>query len=519
MVKLNISKHTVKEVSLDKEKLKDSVFKQIVEDSKLIFISEETKDNMKLYMKDPVRDNAKKLWQDLLIDAICILKINDKRERLYEDTKKIIEKKQNNFTKKFKKIRKISTYGIDEIAEYFDDFVKFESVLYGTGEFYRDHIHHVLQVWAVGIGLIAGVDPIKLNFSEDFSIADEMFHFEIEFAKEKEIGEADKKTEKWMISQSELWSMWTIIALCHDLGYPLEKASQINQKIKKIVSHFGCLSFNELNFNFDLLNGFIVDKFLNVVASKTVRGGSGCEKNNGFHKTDVQEKYHDKISKSLEEYKHGMFSGLLVFKKLTYFLETDYSPNNNSLSDEDLRQFFIRKEILRAICGHTCPKIYHLDVSTLSFLLIICDELQEWGRPRLEELISDRKDDEPEIEILKFETSKEDNIEQTSVHISFKYSKLSIDVDENDKITKKGSFREDNFVRPKYRNMNYLLRSAKGDINRKITFQWDTVFENMSYKYIFNSSNSSFEMVKATRENLVSKKEDEFHIYPTANAV
>ena len=48
---------------------------------------------------------------------------------------------------------------------------------------------------------------------------------------------------KNIISQSEIWAMWTIIALCHDLGYPIEKTSKINLQAKKIISHFGNMNF------------------------------------------------------------------------------------------------------------------------------------------------------------------------------------------------------------------------------------------------------------------------------------
>ena len=36
----------------------------------------------------------------------------------------------------------------------------------------------------------------------------------------------------------ECISMWTVIALCHDLGYPLEKAEQILEKTRKMMKEF-----------------------------------------------------------------------------------------------------------------------------------------------------------------------------------------------------------------------------------------------------------------------------------------
>ena len=71
---------------------------------------------------------------------------------------------------------------------------------------------------------------------------------------------------------------------------------------------------------------------------------------------------------------------------MVYFLESDYAHDQwHPLDEEDARQFIIRREILRALAGHTCLDIYHRKFNTLSFLLFFVDELQQWGRPTWEE--------------------------------------------------------------------------------------------------------------------------------------
>ena len=68
-------------------------------------------------------------------------------------------------------------------------------------------------------------------------------------------------------------------------------------------------------------------------------------------------------------------------KNLVYFLESDFLYDNNKpLKEQDAKQFIIRREILRAIASHNCEDIYHLHFKTLNFLLVICDEMQEWER-------------------------------------------------------------------------------------------------------------------------------------------
>jgi len=458
----NILQNHIEGIPLTKQRLDDDIFKQLKE-HELSFISQESRESINGYIENSL-DASKSLWKNLLIDAICILKVNDSREKIYNDVKENIPK----FKENFKTIRLTNSYGINEIANYIEDFIKFESVLYGTDEHYRDHVEHVLQVWAIGISLIS---HNKFVLADKFEInKDVNFHFELPDNDKKEI----------TISQSELWAMWTIIALCHDLGYPIEKTSKINSQAKKIIGHFGNMNFSELAYSFDIFNTFLVDKFLNIISSKANKdnGNSG--------NTLIQTKYRDKLSKSLEEYKHGIFSSLLLFKNLTYFLETDYYLPGNILSDEDLRQFYIRKEILRAIACHTCPKIYHLSLNTLSFLLILCDELQEWNRPKFGELLSRKYNSEPKVEIKEF------NIESDQkIHIQFKYD---FDIDENSRKY---------FVDYKFKNIHCLLRSAKGDNDRKVIFVWDVIFKTVTYTLRFDSNEDSFDLMRFTKLNTI----------------
>lgn len=476
---------------LTKAHLNSEVFLQLA-NSDFKYISVESKELLENYSASTDPNIGKELWINLLIDSISILKINDKREKLYDDSCK-----SENFTSDFSKIRKSSTYGINEIALYFDEFIKFESVLYGTDEHYRDHVDHVLQVWGIGIGLLA-----KNNFSlsENLYLSDKSFHFEISEGKqeEREVSEDikkidEEKIEKQYISKSEFYAMWTIIALCHDLGYPIEKTSQINKQAKRIISHFGNMNFSELNYSFDIFNTFLVDKFLNVISSKAVFSKK-------LNYTMIQTKYRDKLSKSLEEYKHGIFSSLLLYKNLTFFLETDYFVSKSNLEAEDLRQFYIRKEILRSISSHTCPKIYHINLNTLSFLLILCDELQEWNRPKFNELSSRTSSKEPNVQIKQFEMEGGNQ----KIHIYFKYDYLFA---ENDKKY---------LINEKFKNIHCLLRSAKEDYNRKTFFKWEIEDKEERFTFCFDSSQNSFKQLSISSQKKNGRKFDaelEYELY------
>lgn len=103
-------------------------------------------------------------------------------------------------------------------------------------------------------------------------------------------------------------------------------------------------------------------------------------KSNGSE-VELQDKYKFKYKLSLEDFSHGMISAIIIYKMLIYFIEADNNPDANYVFDnEDARQFYIRRDILRAISSHTCENIYHIDVATFPMILFVCDELQEWGR-------------------------------------------------------------------------------------------------------------------------------------------
>lgn len=544
-----------------KTDLNGKVFDKISqkENKEIPFLSEKTKGYLNEYYESNKRDASgkktkeinvdllKKIWINLLIDSICFLKINDTREK-YNQTAKGIQDNLD-LERKFRDNRKLNSYGIDELAKYFDAFTKFESVLYGSGKYYRDHVEHVIQVWAIGLSLIKNYD---FEFPNKVTSKKELYSYKVNklfsAKEEKEIeiidDESYKKIDELFISQGEIFAAWTIIALCHDLGYPIEKTYNINEKFKNILKYFGNLRINELNFEFSLFNDYLIEKFLNIVSSKPV-----ITKNEKKHfgYTEIQSKYRDKLSKSLEDYNHGVFSALLIFKSLTYFLETDYSYEKQLVSFEDLRQFYIRREILRAISGHTCPKLYHLNLNNLSFLLILCDELQEWGRPKFEDWKKGLIEDEPsDVRIKTYK--KENNVHHVDIKITYdncdniEIDKIVLEIEEETpEKTKKmfgGYEKYEKQIIRKFQMFHHLLRSAKDDKDRSFIFNFDIEFkgnfkgvqnliENLNekqlsdkkyqennfssiiYRFHFNATNpDAFEMLKTYIVNPIPKEVD-----------
>ena len=207
-------------------------------------------------------------------------------------------------------------------------------------------------------------------------------------------------------------SMWTFIALCHDLGYPLEKSQQILDKTQKMMKEFIPNPNIWNNFGFNGIQDNINEYIIKFMSTKMVEQKSKEETEENIetdkHKNDlylgrVQPKYYLKYTKSLEHFDHGIISSVIIYKMLLYFLESDFNLNDDyEYKYEDARQFYIRREILRAMASHTCTDIYNIYLTTFSSVLFLCDELQEWGRKSWNELYSGLQPHAVDLSIEKF---------------------------------------------------------------------------------------------------------------------
>jgi hypothetical protein len=291
-------------------------------------------------------DNVKDIWLALIDKSIKCLRYFDNREPYQKENKLPV------------------TYGIGSIKNYFEKYTEFESLLYGASHKYRDHVIHSFRTWMTGIFILL---DSSLSGSEK-TILDQIVFDGIDNIEKQE--------------PLEKISMWTIIALCHDLGYPLEKSKQIMNKTKEMMEFFIPNSQLTVDTHFTGTQDIINEYIIKLMSSKMVN-----PKDTKLYSGRVQPKYYIKFTKSLEHFDHGIISAIVLYKSLLYFLESDFNINEDYyFSKDDANQFFIRREILRAITSHTCTDVYHIKSVTLSLLLIICDELQEWNRKSFSDL-------------------------------------------------------------------------------------------------------------------------------------
>lgn len=324
------------------------------------FLSKDSCTSLETFLADdPNSDNipderidaSHNLWKMLLGDAITYLKSTDRRE--YRSETAVAQ-------------RDVVAFGVEELHKYFEEYRSFEALLYGADRFYRDHIIHVFRVWLMGMWLI-----------EQFGSS---IHWDCDF----------EKLSIPRIDDQEIAAMWCVIALTHDLGYPLNKVEKVQEKINSMMRYFGGAATTGRAFEIPVQHHFINDFILKFIGSKLIEKPTNSRETERRFGTATQSKYYLKFSKSLENFDHGIISCILLMKNLVYFLESDLDLGS-SFDKEDARQFYIRREILRTIACHTCTDIYHLQPNSLAFVLILADELQVWGRPTFQEIKSGRQ--------------------------------------------------------------------------------------------------------------------------------
>lgn len=408
------------------------------------------------YEKDKLENEGKKIlevWKNLLIYSINFLKINDFRERSF--IKNISKKHDNNNKTTIDnedalKDAPLNAYGIEDLGRYFHQFTKFESTLYGADINYRDHIKHPFRVWLIGLKILE-------EYGKTFRLRanKENIHIEnCDSAKPKwGYYPEDKNKKDLKISLAELGAMWTIVALTHDLGYPLERVDKINEKLENMINEFGKIDFTPSSFTFQAQHDHLVRLLLKIISS-TVH----CKNNIGWY-THLSPKYHAKFSRSWELFEHGIVSSLILLRSLNYFLETDLLlDQNNNLKVEDARQFAIRSDILHSIAAHTNSKVYHTSANTLSFLLILCDELQVWNRPTLTDIIAR-------------DIVNKDLKAKFSCNISEKKGKLWCEFICKITLEKIGNDQE-KYVKEVFKKWHERLRPAVFDTDRHMNFKW-----------------------------------------------
>ncbi|NHJ31672.1 MAG: hypothetical protein FK732_02310 [Asgard group archaeon] len=259
------------------------------------------------------------------------------------------------------KERGIDSEGILYLIQSLPDL---ESFLYSTsaGKYYRDHTEHQLRVAVLGDFLL----------EQDLGRGNLLSHI-------ADLTELDKNSIKEKV--------WWVMGLIHDIGYPLQKmTTSINYSLlNQILKCYPMLDLDVVPFEINLSSKKIkpylklITQGLSKEAKKLITLGSQVN----LEKIPIPQVQHFKSSEnghsefnfeSDVKLDHGVVGAISLLKSLG-------SPEEIKANKDEYEGYI---KAAQAIALHNFKEElpdYVFDNNPLAFLLVLADEMQEWGRP------------------------------------------------------------------------------------------------------------------------------------------
>ncbi|MFA7533846.1 MAG: RyR domain-containing protein [Tissierellaceae bacterium] len=231
----------------------------------------------------------------------------------------------------------------------------------------RDHFVHSVNVFLLGLSIYSS----NSNFQRTY----------------KDYKKTDVTYQETTLKEMFFYE-WGLASLCHDIGYPIEITSKQINKFSDIITRAditGMESRPYIDFhNFDAINGFInksdedrLDKPLDILSSFI-----GEFLNLDYTLLNKALYNFPELMKKGGFVDHGYYSAIILLKWYAY------------LSEDENNKEVLMKSIISASSAILLHNYYKnglmrepfnlglLKASShpLSYLLILCDELQDWNR-------------------------------------------------------------------------------------------------------------------------------------------
>lgn len=259
----------------------------------------------------------------------------------------------------FCEIHKLFGEGYDNTKKLLDLLADHE---YHSGELlakHRDHYSHSVYVFALGLAIFANNKTYRQTYCEFYDYSD-------------------------YDSYSEFLRYWGITSLFHDIGYPFQLA---HEQIKQYCCELWGNSQANPYVSYGNFDNFISikDNEREVIASYDNNELSNVKNINeilayavnlrlGYSKKEIEEKLYSRVLVQPNFMDHGYFSSVLILKQL---LSSNGLHLNKAIMD-----------VLSAILLHNNFNKYDIPNSRsislnehpLAYLMILCDELQNWDR-------------------------------------------------------------------------------------------------------------------------------------------
>ncbi len=329
--------------------------------------------------------------------------------------------------------------GYDNLFAYFDEFVKFEELIFASDSFYRDHTLHSLWVYFLGeyFHKRPEFDYLFQNLNRHLKVSAFIYHYYQQLEAPSIFGELCNLLSRVAEVLEYEDSTRCIIALCHDLGYPIKKIAKINKAMGKVLPYFSISKFGEFDFQYETVQQFYIENFLNILSfdiSFVIEYGDfSYEERQSvqnlidllnsisadlFNLQDPNEEEFLKLKSLLKEttdkekdilrriytikgsmpknlsttlrysddfehYAHGIMSSYLLMKTLKPFsnLPITFSKIDDIETDNlNIASVNSKMIILKAMADHTSQEFQIEDLTRNSEVLILIDEIEEFSR-------------------------------------------------------------------------------------------------------------------------------------------
>lgn len=277
-------------------------------------------------------------------------------------------------------------YYSKNVADILETFPKVQKALFGLeedfskGSRYRDHYVHMFDVFITGSRIISQI----LNSIE---IKNRNYILEKVFKVVEE--SKDIPFPRPYNSIERVFFLWVLSATFHDIGIPVEHLGNIKNGLNGFLKFFGLKIdtmlptrdtnlLTQINYYVELMSSFSDTSIIND--------------NNVYEKSERPNDYlKHSLSREFSENNHSVISGICLYNSfIETFLIGNHENKEYNLTKEKYSDFIckvLEQDISRAalaisyhnLSSKKYPKLFPIDPNKLplTFLLILCDEIQE----------------------------------------------------------------------------------------------------------------------------------------------
>lgn len=274
---------------------------------------------------------------------------------------------------------------IKSIKNYIDAFTVFEEMLFGLDQTYRDHTLHSLWVYLYGHEFI-----VNMGGYSQIEIAGQMF---IDHYNQDGTLKLRLQAETIKGKEEHLEATWGMIAILHDLGYPIEAISNKPQEVfGKILDPFALdfMSFFQIDYasRISLLYQNISDLVSTMYRPRGLDENEREELYKKYEKkgqpiiikryptTSKDEAHEMEFKIASVDKRHAAWSAILAFKNIKYLHESDYRGGGV----RNYLKLLTRRDILSSILHHISEEPADIAVNRFQFILLLIDDIEEAAR-------------------------------------------------------------------------------------------------------------------------------------------